>query len=59
MDRRAWRAMVHTVAKSQTCLKRLSMQAFMHPGPEERAMVKKAQAEVLDPTLPLAGQAHL
>ena len=28
MDRGAWQAIVHSVAKSQTCVKRLSMQAW-------------------------------
>ena len=30
MDRGAWRATVHGVAKSQTCVKRLSMHAHTH-----------------------------
>ena len=30
MDRGAWQAMVHRVAKSQTGLKRLSTQAFVN-----------------------------
>ena len=30
MDRRAWRAKVHRVTKSQTILKRLSMHAHLH-----------------------------
>ena len=43
MDRRAWRAAVHRVAKSQTRLKQLSMQARTHA--EEESYRLKAGRE--------------